>query len=182
MKKYIIIIVIIYVIFIYFNKAYIKYYPTIPLHPNSNNEVNHVKHHMDNITQSDIDFFYLTNESVTNAFLPYVKENKTDIQKIGISQNYIILFFKYFINRIRPYQIDKNIKPINIDTAQSPAYPAGHAYQAYLIAKVLSKKYPEKKILLHQIASNCDICRVKAGLHYPSDGIFSKKLVDFFNP
>ena len=44
----------------------------------------------------------------------------------------------------------------------------------------LSEKYPEKKKLFEKIAKKCDLCRVQAGLHYPSDGEYSKKLVDLF--
>ena len=32
-----------------------------------------------------------------------------------------------------------------------------------------------------EIAYKCDDCRIKAGLHYLSDGVFSRKLVDIFN-
>ena len=35
--------------------------------------------------------------------------------------------------------------------------------------------------MFEKIAEECNITRVKAGLHYPSDGIFSKRLVDIFN-
>ena len=173
---------IIYIIFIYFNKTYIRFYPTIPVYPNSLEELDKVKFHIAKRNRSDIEFFYLTNKSISASFLPHVNENKEDIDKIVFSQLKIIRFFKYIINRIRPWQLDKTIKPINIDTAQTPAYPAGHAYQAYLVAKKLSIKYPHKKRLLYNIALRCDMCRVKAGLHYPSDGVFSRKLVDIFNP
>ena len=52
---------------------------------------------------------------------------------------------KYLINRARPEQVDPSIKPIDKSTAQTPAFPAGHAFQAYLLSKKLSEKYPEKK-------------------------------------
>ena len=75
---------------------------------------------------------------------------------------------------------DIKIKPIDKSTAQTPAFPAGHAFQAYLLSKKLSEKYPEKKKLFEKIAKKCDLCRVQAGLHYPSDGEYSKKLVESF--
>ena len=115
------------------------------------------------------------------AFLPYVKESLEELDSYSKKQNNIIFFFKYLINRQRCWNINKSIKPINIDTAQTPAYPAGHAYQAYLLSKILSKKYPEKKELFDNLAYKCDKCRVLAGLHYPSDGKFSKTLVNLFN-
>ena len=92
--------------------------------------------------------------------------------------NIIILSFKYFFNRARPNQIDSTIEPLNISTAQTPAYPAGHAFQAYYLAKKLSKKYPHLTKIFNEIANECDITRVKAGLHYPSDGNFARYLVN----
>ncbi len=136
---------------------------------------------MKDITTEQKDLFFKTNDSVIYAFLPYVSESKEELLRVSLSQNYIILFFKYLINRRRPYQIDKNINPLSTKTSQTPSYPAGHAYQALLVSKYLSKKYPEKKELFKDIADKCDECRLKAGIHYLSDGIFSKKLFNFFN-
>ena len=67
---------------------------------------------------------------------------------------------------------------MDTSTAQTPAYPAGHAMQAQLLANKLTKRYPEKKELFQKIALQCDICRVKAGLHYYSDGEFARALAD----
>tara|TARA_B100001769_G_C21716478_1_gene394529 strand:- start:39 stop:587 length:549 start_codon:yes stop_codon:yes gene_type:complete len=181
MFKKIFLLIVVYTIFIFFFKGYYAFYPTIPVYPNNKDEVREVKQYIKSRTQRDIDFFKKTNKSVVYAFIPHVKESPEELNKIESSQNYIIFFFKYLINRARPEQVDPSIKPINTDTAQTPSYPAGHAYQAYLMAKVLSKKYPEKKQLFDKIAEECNLTRVKAGIHYPSDGEFSKKLVDIFN-
>ena len=181
MFKKIFLLIVVYTIFIFFFKGYYAFYPTIPVYPNNKDEVREVKQYIKSRTQRDIDFFKKTNNSVVYAFMPHVKESSEELNKIESSQNSIIFFFKYLINRARPEQVDPSIKPINTDTAQTPSYPAGHAYQAYLMAKVLSKKYPEKKQLFDKIAEECNLTRVKAGIHYPSDGEFSKKLVDIFN-
>lgn len=37
--------------------------------------------------------------------------------------------------------------------------------------------FPDKENELYEIANKCDLCRVKAGIHYKSDGEFSKKIV-----
>ena len=100
---------------------------------------------------------------------------------ILLKKDLLLNFFKYTINRRRPYQIDTDLKPLSTKTSNTPAYPAGHAYQALLLASHLSKKYPEKKELFDSIAAKCDECRVKAGIHYKSDGEFSKRLFHFFN-
>jgi hypothetical protein len=65
-------------------------------------------------------------------------------------------------------------------SANTPAYPAGHAFQAYYLAKKLGKSYPELQPQLDAIAERCNSVRIKAGLHYPSDGQFSKQLVNIF--
>ncbi len=90
----------------------------------------------------------------------------------------LIKFLKYFYNRARPHQIDPSIKPLTSTTAHTPSYPAGHAFQAYYLAKQLTKKYPHRKHEFDKIAQQCDDVRVIAGLHYPSDGEFAKKIVD----
>lgn len=152
---------------------------TIPIYPC--NELDKVKEAIKYRTQSDIDMFNLTDKSISYAFSPIVNESVEELNSIFETQERFILFFKNLINRPRPEQIDSSIVPLISTTANTPAYPAGHAYQAYYLAKFLSKKYPDKKKQLYDIAIMCDKCRVSAGIHYPSDGIFSKFLVYFLN-
>ena len=170
-------------LYIVLPKGYIKYYKFIPIYPNNKNEVKLVKYFIISRKYDDYKFFYLTNKSVVDAFVDVVSESREELLEITESKKTlsIIYFFKYLINRARPEQVDDTIEPINTDTAKTPAYPAGHAYQAYLLAKVLSCRYPNKAKLFNELAIRCDLCRVQAGLHYPSDGKFSKRLVDFFN-
>jgi len=181
--KKIITITTVYLIFVVFFKGYVAFSPTIPFYPNNNEEIKKVKEYIKNRTQDDIHFFYLTNKSIASAFLPYVNETKKELNKIILSARIQLIIYgnKYIINRARPEQVDPSIKPIDTSTAQSPAFPAGHAYQAHLLYKLLSKKYPEKEDLFKKLAYRCDICRVQAGLHYPSDGEYSRKLVDLFH-
>ena len=181
LKNNIILILVIYIIYISIFNGYFIILPTIPIYPNNKKEIQKLKEIIKNRSKSDIDFFYLTNESVSHAFKPYVLESINQLDAISTSQNYIILILKYIINRARPEQVNKKIIPINKDNAKTPAYPAGHSYQAYLLSKYLSKKYPNKRELFRKIALRCDDCRVKAGLHYPSDGEFSRYIVDIIN-
>lgn len=179
--KKIIFILVVYIIYINFFKGYFSYLPTIPIYPNNEKDLAQMKSIMKTRTQEDVNYFFKTNHSIVAAFLPYVNEDKDKLEEIELSQNRIILFFKNIINRRRPYQIDTELKPLSTKTSQTPAYPAGHAYQALLLASHLSKKYPEKKELFYSIAAKCDDCRVKAGIHYKSDGEFSKRLFHLFN-
>ena len=138
-NKLILIFIIIYLIILQFNIGYIKWYPSLPLYKSSGEEVKIVQYKLNNISSRELKMFWLTNKSVSNAFLPYVDENLKELNKLSFKHDFIILFFKYLINRIRPWQINPNLNPINISTAQTPAFPAGHAYQAYLLEKYLSE-------------------------------------------
>ena len=179
-KNYLIIILFIFIILkILIGKTYYFFYPGIPLYPNNINESIIVKKYISLRNKNDINFFYETNKSIVPVFLKEVQEERyNDLNNKIINLVPIILFLKYLFNRARPQQIDNSIKPLNSDTAQTPAFPAGHAFQAYYLSKYLSKKYPNKKEIFEKIAKECDLTRVKAGLHYPSDGEFSKNLVD----
>lgn len=174
-------ILVVYIIYIGLFNGYNPYLPSLPFYPNNETELLEVEKAVANRTPNDVAFFHKTNKSVVEAFVHHVPETREQLTIIETKQTHIILFFKYLINRRRPYQLNPDLNIININTAQTPAFPAGHAYQAQLLAKTLSKRYPEKTQLLYDIALQCDYCRIKAGIHYPSDGEFARKLVEWFN-
>lgn len=172
----VIIVIIIYIIITFSNKRYYRYYPTINfLYPNNEEEVKLVVNATNKRTMDDIRFFELTDSSVIYAFMMFLPElDPVKLKKVILSQNKKIHLLKRFINRPRPIQISKNIKLLKSKTAATPSFPAGHAAQAYILANYLSKIYPIKKNLFEKIADRCNDCRIKAGLHYPSDGQYSK--------
>lgn len=163
-------------------KRYIKYLPTIPIYPDNEKEILEVKTKIKTRTHNDVEFFKLTDRSVSYAFTKIVPISVKELDKLITQFDVysIILFFKYTINRARPYQIDPNINFLLSNTDNTPAYPAGHALQAYYLANKLGKIFPEKQQELNDIAEKCDNVRVIGGIHYPSDGRFSKQLVDIF--
>jgi hypothetical protein len=159
--------------------SYISWLPTIPVYPDSREAYNVLKAIQHR--SFDDELFYLkTDPSVVHAFVDVVplsfKEMQNYINDIRITS--IILFFKYTINRPRPHQILSTIHPMKSTTADTPSFPAGHAFQAYYLAYMLQDRYPHLKQQLWEIATKCDDVRVKAGLHYPSDGRFSRQIVD----
>ena len=162
----------------YFHKRYNPYLPGI----NTLNDVAEAKKVLKisrKRNQSDIDFFKLTDPSISHAFKEYgsIKYLTKIITESWIIS--LILSLKTIINRARPYQINKNIKYLKSKTGNTPSLPAGHAFQAYYLAYILSKKYPNDKKKLNNIAKKCDLVRVKAGIHYPSDGKLAKDMVYF---
>jgi acid phosphatase (class A) len=87
----------------------------------------------------------------------------------------IILYIKYINNRVRPSYLTKKIKPC-IETPGHPSYPSGHSIEVYMIANILSDKYPNKKEDLFRIADKIAKNRELAGVHYRSDTQFGKYL------
>ena len=188
-NKIITITLFFFITFFYFllinstGKRYNWYLPTIIfLYPNCLLEVKDVIEQTNNKTKKNISFFYLTDSSVVHAFIEHFPEfSFKELENISRSQNAKILFLKKFINRPRPKQISNKVKLLVSKTANTPAFPAGHAAQAYILANYLTEIYPEKKTFLENIADECNSCRVKAGLHYPSDGLYSKLIFYKYN-
>ena len=176
LKEKISVFIFLIIVYLISLPSYYSYLPTIPVY--DNNEAYEVEKITKNMDENMIHFFKLTDRSISHAFNDHVKESVHDLDIIIDNAFIIIMFFKLVINRPRPYQINKNIDYYDTSTGKTPAMPAGHAFQAYYLSNYLSKKYPKKKEIFEKIAKECDLSRVKAGLHYPSDGQFSKKLVN----
>jgi hypothetical protein len=167
-------------------RGYYSFYPSLlPFYPSNEEEIKDViaarKKLDDGSPESNdmLKFFYRTDSSVVYAFydsLGISLSKLVDIVQSPISF-FIIYLFKYIHNRKRPNQIITNIS-LDSKTANTPSYPSGHAFQAYLIAKTLSKEYPHLKDKLYKIADKCAYVRVAAGLHFPSDSIYAKQLVE----
>jgi hypothetical protein len=176
MLIFFIIIIYIFVLIVQGPKYY-PYYPTLPIYPNNKVESQEVLSYMKRRNKYYENLFYVTDDSVANAFQKIVNEPLIQLNLIATEKNFYIRTLKNIFNRARPEQVNKQIKVLNSKTAQTPAYPSGHAFQAYFLAKVLSKKYRNKVKELWKLADDCNMARVYAGLHYLSDGEFSKRLV-----
>ena len=178
-KKYYILIFL-FIVFQISMKKYKYYLPTIPIYPNNQKEILIVQNYVNNRSFNHISLFQKTDLSIVFAFVDHVDESLLELHSIITSSHilFLILFLKYIINRARPKQIDPTLNSLKSITADTPAYPSGHAFQAYYLSNYLSDIYPHKKELFESIAEDCAMARVYAGLHFPSDNQFSKKLVD----
>jgi len=167
-------------------KRYYWWYPSIYSWQASQHEADIVYHKHVSRTQSDIEFFYKTDNDMDRVFYdilrPYVKDIHEVLSVIrNTSLLALILIFKVFYNRARPYQVNPHIQPpYASSTYHTPAHPAGHAAQAYYTARYYSKLYPHLAPKLMHIARAVDETRVKAGIHYPSDGVLARALIDTY--
>jgi acid phosphatase (class A) len=116
------------------------------------------------------------------AFRGKISEEQFNALKKMIGSPFItqrIMFYKFLYNRARPAQVAPDrVDALYSTTANSPAYPSGHAFQAYYVAKVLSEWEPHRKKEWMKIADDVANVRIIAGLHYPSDAEFARQLVE----
>ncbi len=145
--------------------------PKPQYHPDSYQESKSVLQAMKN---PDTEYFLLTDESPRAAFTQYLENNNLDYdpqQLVDIVKDSfpLVMAHKNYYNRPRPAQVNSQIQPSPSETAKTPAYPSGHTFQSYLIARHLSKKYPLHTISFYRIARRIAHARVSVGLHYPSD-------------
>jgi hypothetical protein len=92
----------------------------------------------------------------------------------------LIMKIKKHHNRPRPKALAKKfnmkMKDYEIASMKTPSYPSGHSTQAFLIANVLSDKYPNKKSKLKKLARNISDSRRIARAHYKSDSTFGEAI------
>ena len=198
MNLFLIVLIIYFIVLILNDTRYYFWYPSINTYllgygipyPNNSMELSTILNdYISKKTQKDIDFFFFTDLSIVPAFqtiIPETQFKKKDIHKIlfSVKISKQINIYKRIYNRARPQQVAPNL--INIEkgtllpskTAFTPAYPSGHAFQSYYLARILSIQFPEKKTELIQMARRIADIRIIAGLHFPSDRDFAWLLVD----
>lgn len=76
--------------------------------------------------------------------------------------------YKYTFNVIRPVQYNPLFKPI-LTTPKHPSYPAGHSVLAGCMAAILAYFFPAEKQKIYDLALECSISRLYAGVHYKLD-------------
>ena len=122
----------------------------------------------------DVEYYQLTDRSPRTAFMKYMDEKGLDYDKKELKQiiddtEPVLMSLKHYYNRPRPAQVNDKIIPAKSVSGDTPAYPSGHAYQSYMIARHLAKKHPRHFFSFYSIANRIAKARVSLGLHYPSD-------------
>lgn len=162
------------------NRGWTVVMPNPPEFPDSKKESEIV---LEKMKDPDLEYFKLTDKSPYPAFKEYLNEHSLEYEREALTKiindtQAFIMKQKNHYNRPRPAEVNSNIKPEKSETADSPAYPSGHAFQSYLIADFLSDLYPEHRNGFYAIAKRISDSRVSVGLHYPSD---NEKAIDLIN-
>lgn len=96
---------------------------------------------------------------------------------------FILFSIKKHYARARPHVLDPRIKPC-IEVPAWPAYPSGHATDAFAFAYILSELRPDQAIRFRADALRIAMGRETAGLHFTSDTgngiILARSIVDQF--
>lgn len=77
-------------------------------------------------------------------------------------------YFKYLWEIARPNQLDQNLATV-LCTPRHPTYPSGHATVAGCAEVVLSYFFNPESNKLKELAQECAISRLYAGVHFPID-------------
>jgi len=79
-----------------------------------------------------------------------------------------VMVQKLRFDRARPSFVDPEIRPV-VAVPAHPAYPGGHAAQAYFFGALFAALDPDRSERYRELAREVGINREYAGLHYPSD-------------
>lgn len=131
------------------------------------------------ITQVDVNSFDVLEMYITELGIDF----KSDyLMKVRDKLSPFILSLKKFYNRPRPFQFsyytNQGLHPLKSKTAHTPSYPSGHSLQNYFLCKVIAFHNPEKNNEIMEVSDIIAKTREVLGVHYKSDNLFSKYIVD----
>jgi hypothetical protein len=143
---------------------------TMEKEPLSERFVDRASEHVNNV-------FYDVCEALNLDPLEQVAEDiAQDILKIA-------MYMKYKFLRPRPYQLapyfEGNIQSSDMAAEESPSYPSGHSMMGFALSKLYAERYPEHADKFMDLGRKVGLSRIQAGVHYPSDVVYAKKLTDF---
>ena len=141
--------------------------------------------------KSSKEFMELVDTRIMKPFKKYFRENDLDmklineVSKLKDNLNPIVLQLKVHYNRPRPAKLARSLvfhQELNftvhpLKTAETPAYPSGHATEGRFISLYLADRVPfEHKGNIRKIGDDIGHSRQIGGVHYPTDTEFGHQL------
>jgi acid phosphatase (class A) len=140
------------------------------------------------LTEEEKEFIADSEKDMLDVFEKFLKLNgvdqikKEDLEKITDELDPITFILKYIFNYPRPLQLalayNIPLYPQQPTNACSPAYPSGHSIDAFVIAGLLSKKYPQLSKDISSLAERMSKSRNQGGIHFSFDSAFGKKIAE----
>lgn len=145
----------------------------------SYNEVflSHLKEMDETPAQFIIDYYEeISNKKVSESLKEIIFSR--DVERLAMK-------LKLHFGRARPYQVAEHHgieisynKSIQSGTGASPSYPSGHTLIAYFVAQALSYLDPVFETQLLHRARLVALSRIKEGVHFQSDNLFSEYIAE----
>ena len=138
-------------------------------------------------TEEEKKDFSLFDDKVAGHYYDYCRQNNLKFSKDLVASLYtqvttLCLNYKYKYNRPRPKQVARSVGlplgPSYSRTADSPAYPSGHACQSRFLSLFFATIHPQHRSQFIDLGERCARSRLISGLHYPSDSESGKKLAE----
>lgn len=137
-------------------------------------------------TPEDKEFVKDSEKDLIEIFIKFLKLNGADnisyedLERITDDIDPITFYLKYHFNYPRPYQLalEHNIPlyPSQTTDACSPSYPSGHSIDAFVLGGLISKKFPQLRSSVMELAEKLSRSRLQGGIHFPFDSAFGKKI------
>ena len=154
-------------------------------------EINYLLRSMKGSSDEDNDFIKISDEKPIEALISFAIQNNLNfdeeyIRDLKKQLSSFVLHLKYRFNRPRPFQVAKELDSkfpgIKSNTANTPAYPSGHAIQAHVLSNVLARVNPGFERNLENFADRIALTRLQMGVHYPSDILMGKEVANMIDP
>jgi len=159
--------------------------------PETKRELLKLVKYIGELTEVTLEFCKKAEEDPIQMFVEYLERHGIsdislkDLNKVLEQTEPLLIRLKEHYNRPRPYQLASYYNldlyvPIDVPQASSPAYPSGHAYEGYIIAELLAKKYPKHAVELLKLGKLIGLSRLLIGIHYRTDydfGIYVAKQI-----
>jgi hypothetical protein len=139
-------------------------------------------------TEEDKEFVKDAEYDMKSIFIKFLKlngvENITleDLKEISKELDPITFKLKYIFNYPRPYQLasylDLPLYPSQTTDSCSPAYPAGHTIDSFVIGGLLGKKFPQLREEIEKLAAKISQSRLQGGVHFDFDQDFGKQIAE----
>ena len=161
--------------------------------PNQNSD--EVKKDLENLvmlgnslTEEEKEFVKDSEKDLLGIFEKFLKLNgvdqikKEDLERITDELDPITFTLKYEFNYPRPLQLalahNIPLYPEQPTNACSPSYPSGHSIDSFVIAGLLSKKYPQLSRDISSLGEKMSKSRNQGGIHFLFDSEFGKKIAE----